>query len=68
MVRLTKAQRAMLKFVSKRDYPAGEPRVSWLHTTTYAVLKRKGLVEERFPDIVYLTALGRQALAESNNG
>lgn len=61
---LTVAQRRALKMVERRDWPAGEPRVSWFHKPTYAVLKRLGLVEERLPDVVHLTPAGRLALKE----
>lgn len=62
--KLSKAQRDALKMVLMRNWPGGEPRVSWFRVTTYAALVRLGLVEERFPDIVHLTEAGRAALKE----
>ena len=68
---LTVNQVRMLKIVEKRDWPAGEPRRSWLHATSAKTLFCMGLISER-PNtegglhhscIVDLTDLGREALA-----
>lgn len=67
-MKLSKAQIDALKMVERRDWPAGEPRVSWFHKSTLAVLLRHDLVEERFPGILHLTNAGRQALATSKGG
>lgn len=68
--RPTHAQREALRMVEKRDWPAGEPRVTWINKATARVLLREGLIAER-PDtadrwrgnIIDLTPAGRAALA-----
>lgn len=62
-MKLSKAQIGALKMVERRNWPAGEPRASWFHKSTLAVLLRHDLVEERFPGILHLTDAGRQTLA-----
>lgn len=61
---LTEAQIKALKMVERRNWPAGEPRVSWFHKSTLAVLLRHELVDERFPGILHLSSAGRKALEE----
>lgn len=61
-MKLSKAQHSALRMIEKRDWPAGEPRRSWFHGKTLAVLMRLALVEERFHDALYLTPAGRAAL------
>lgn len=63
-MKLTEAQRHALKMIEKRDWPAGEPRRSWFNKSTFAVIQRFGLVEERFPGIVHLSPAGRAALSD----
>lgn len=63
--KLTRPQIDALRMIEKRDWPAGEPQISWFRMTTYAALVRGGLVEERFPNIVHLSPAGRAALALS---
>lgn len=64
-MKLSKAQRRALRMIQKRDWPAGEPRRDWFNVKTLAVLMRGGLVEERFPCVLYLTPAGRAALEGS---
>ncbi|PWL18874.1 hypothetical protein DKP76_07380 [Falsochrobactrum shanghaiense] len=61
-MKLTVAQILALQKVERRDWPAGEPRRSWINKATLSVLERLGLVEEHFPDILHLTDAGRQDL------
>lgn len=44
---ISNAQLRALHFVAKRDWPAGEPRLGWLHKTTGAALLRLGLITAR---------------------
>ena len=67
-MKLSKAQIDALKMVERRDWPAGEPRVSWFRRSTLAVLLRHKLVEERFPGILHLSDAGHQALASKGGG
>lgn len=64
MVKLTETQKRALALIAKRDWPAGEPRRTWINKPTLAVLERLSLVEERFPDVLYLTNAGRAALEQ----
>lgn len=63
-MKLTDAQRQALTMISKRDWPGGEPHVSWFNTATLRVLLHHELAEERFPGILHLTLAGRAALQE----
>ena len=63
-MKLTKAQIDALKMIERRDWPAGEPRVSWFRKATLTALLRHALVEERFPSILHLTPAARRALEE----
>jgi hypothetical protein len=73
MGKLTKAQFDALKLVEKRNWPAGEPRIGWLHLATARVLKGRDLIVERAgtdptgwdTPIVDLTPAGRAALARA---
>lgn len=67
-MKLTKAQIEALKMAKRRNWPAGEPQVSWFNKATYAKLFKLGLVEERFPGTVHLTPAGRFALAQATGG
>ena len=67
-MKLTEAQINALRKAERRQWPAGEPRVSWFHAGTYAALTRMGLIEVRFPDVVHLTPAGRAAISGGNNG
>lgn len=70
--KLTKAQWRALRKISRRDWPAGEPRLDWLNRATASVLLRLGMITERegtagspfswSAPIVDLTEAGRAAL------
>ncbi len=73
--KLTKAQLKALCMVQRRDWPAGEPRLSWLHQSTKDALIRQCLIVpradsgypgvERSTAIAELTDAGRAALSKA---
>ncbi|WP_374453778.1 hypothetical protein [Phenylobacterium sp.] len=75
MGKLTEPQMHALRMVERRDWPAGEPRIGWISSSTRRVLLGKGLIQTRpgtakkraaftpyATEIVDLTDAGRQAL------
>jgi len=73
-MKLTDAQIRGLEFIAKRDWPAGEPRLSWLHKSTWRKLEANGLAVLRLGSeeprgfnatcIVDLTEAGRTFLSD----
>lgn len=66
MVEYTIPQMRALALVARRDYPAGEPRLSWIHKKVAEVLfERKCIIkksDEKNP-IIELTTYGKAVLA-----
>ena len=73
----SEARMRALRQIERRDWPAGEPRLGWLHAGTAKALLRDGLIAERpgtdnparnLTCIVDLTDAGRAALATTPEG
>lgn len=73
-MKLSEAQLRALKFIAKRDYPAGEPRIDWIGRRTALILLERRLISERSDtagrpfawsrSIVDLTDAGREAISQ----